>query len=150
MLFERNACCSPAASVPEVARACAHRSESSQDRGRRRRGAERADRAGGVPEVVVRGIDDNADAGGELVARHHRSEEQFAAGMTILRGGQRRGDGRRARMIERVTVDVVEFDRVRGAAVDEGGVSAGACYGSAAAPAPSLTRARRRGALPRA
>ena len=83
-------------------------------RGRRAR-AEAADGAGVVPVAVMRASHRRADARRDLVADDHRPQEIPALEAERVC----RSDGRRAGMVDAVTIDIVDFDRVRGGAVDE-------------------------------
>ena len=65
----------------------------------------------------MRAAHHRADASGDLVADDHRTQEFLAGARAWQR--ERRGDGRRARVIDAVAIDVVDLDRVRGGAVDQ-------------------------------
>ena len=82
-------------------------------------GAIGADRAGRMPILVVRRLHREADACRDLVADDDRGEEVGGVGALRLCGGQCGADRRASRMVDRVAKDVVEFDGVRGGAVDE-------------------------------
>ena len=90
-----------------------------QHRRRRGRRAKGADRAGRVPEIVVGRLDDDADPGRQLIPGDHRAQEQVAVRVASLRDRERGADGRRARVIERIAIDIVELDRMRCATVDQ-------------------------------
>jgi hypothetical protein len=82
-------------------------------------GAETADGSGVVPIAIVRAPHGRADARGNFVARDDPAQEGLAARAGVLRHGQGSGDGRRTRMVDRVTVDVVHLHGVRRAGVDQ-------------------------------
>ncbi len=81
--------------------------------------AERADRAGGVPEPVMRGLHGQADARRDLVSHHNRAQQRRAVGAPRLCRGQGGPDHRAARVVDRVAEDVVELDRVRCGRIDQ-------------------------------
>ncbi len=76
-----------------------------------------------------------ADAGGGFVAHHHCAQELVAGGAAALCCGERGGDGRAAGVIARIAMNVVEFHRVRGRAVDQ---CRGTHGGAASAREPRL------------
>ncbi len=89
------------------------------DGGSRGRGAEAADGAGVVPVAIMRAPHGRADARGYLVADDDAAQEGLAARAAFLGHRQGGGDGRRARMVDRVAVDVVHLHGVRGGGVDQ-------------------------------
>ncbi len=74
-----------------------------------------------MPVLVVRAPHRRADARRDLVADDHRAQELRAVAPVRLRERQRRRDGRRARVVDAVAVDVVHLDGVRRGAVDQRG-----------------------------
>jgi hypothetical protein len=84
-------------------------------------GAERADRSGGVPEAVMRRLHRKPDTRRDFVADDDRAQERFAVPAARLGGGERGADHRATRVIDGVTEDVVELDRMRGGGVDQRG-----------------------------
>ena len=85
--------------------------------GHRRRGTECADRAGGMPEIVVRGLHRNTDATRYLIPRNHGAQQQIHIRAARLRRCQRCRNGRAARMIDGVAIDIVEFHGMRRRAI---------------------------------
>jgi hypothetical protein len=85
------------------------------------RRAEAADRAGVVPVLVVRAAHRLSDARRYFVADDHRAQEGLARRAARLRNGERRGDGRRAGMVDAFAEDVVDFGGMRRRAVDDRG-----------------------------
>src|SRR5207245_3258314 len=83
------------------------------------RRAEAAYGAGVVPVLVVRTAHGGGDPGRNLVAEDHRAQEGLARGASRLRHRERRGDGRRPRVVDAVAIDVVDLDAMRRRAVDE-------------------------------
>ena len=84
-------------------------------------GAKAADRAGVVPVLVMRAAQCGADAGRDFVAGDHGFEHLQAVGLLLLADGPSRSDGGSARVVNRFSVNVIDFDRVRGRAIDQGG-----------------------------
>src|SRR5205823_10552434 len=85
-----------------------------QQLGGGRGGAEAADGAGVVPVTVMRAAHQGADARRDLVADDHGTQEVRPLEAERVR----RGDGGSAGVIDAVAVDVVDFYRVCGAAMD--------------------------------
>src|SRR3954470_10124885 len=78
-------------------------------------GAKAADCAGVVPVLVMRAAHRRADARRDLVADDDRAQEIRLARAERVRGG----DGGCAGMVDAIAVDVVDFDGMRGGAVNE-------------------------------
>jgi len=90
--------------------------EAQQPPHRRRRG-ERAGGAGGVKDLVVRTVQELADADPHFITRHRRHEQLGAAPPERLRHRERRREDHGRRVEHRAVVHVVLLDEVRGGRV---------------------------------
>jgi hypothetical protein len=87
----------------------------------RRRGRERADRAGDMEAfLVVAGRHQAAHAAGGLVARDEALDEQATRGLDLLAQRQQGRDHGHRRMAAHGEVDVVIIERVARGAIDQG------------------------------
>ena len=91
-----------------------------QQAARRRGRTEAAHRPGVVPEPVVRPAHHHADAGGDFVAQHHRTQEVGAGGLRGLRRRKRRRNGGGTRVVHRIAEAVVHLGGMGRRAVDQG------------------------------
>ena len=85
--------------------------------GHRRRRTKSADRAGGMPEIVVRRLHRNTDAARNLIPRNHGAQQQIHIRAARLRCRQRRRNSRAAGMINGVAINIVEFHGMRRRAI---------------------------------
>ena len=89
----------------------------------RRRRTKSADRAGGMPEIIMRRLHRHTDAARNLIPRNHRAQQQIHICAARLRGRQRCRNGRAAGMIDSVAIDIVEFDGMGCRAIQQRGMT---------------------------
>ena len=141
------------AHLPETARLRAREAEGPdrflrikiENRGGRRRGAERSAGAGVVPVPVMVRSDGAPDADDRLVTAHDAVKKRRRVGLGQFRRRQRSGNNHRPRMKQRAFVHVVHLKHVaEGAGVENGLETALVPDGGAHGPARRARRARDR------